>query len=508
MTLSLVSGGRDNDLFTIEENVLRAKDVDSLVAGREYIIKVAIINNQGSTSKVLSFRMPSIEEPGTDAPLTISDEPELVQSEEIIVQGSSLAEKLDWLRVFVNSNGNYAIEVGANESVPSHNFMYSGKNNIIITIRGDALNRTVNSNFTVGSGVTLVLGNNIAFRGPAAGNGLISVASGGRLIMNNGSLVAGNAADYQGDGVSINGGAFTMNGGEISGNRGNGVGMNGGTFTMNGGTISGNSSRGVNLSFNTGTITMNGGNISDNKGGGVSVGRGTFIMRGGTIAGNSTASFSRDYPVYGGGVSVINSGTAFTMNGGTISNNTASGGFGGGVYVYNGGIFNMNGGEISGNTAAINNDDRGRGSFGGSGGGLYIVGGGTFRMSNGDISKNNAHAEGGGIYADSIFAMSGGTVSGNTAREYGGGVYVRYGGIFNKTGGTIFGYASDANNGNAVKESSGTVRNFRGHAVYAGSSDNVLKIKETTSGPENNMSFGAQPGQSNYSPAFSGAWDN
>ena len=61
--------------------------------------------------------------------------------------------------------------------------------------------------------------------------------------------------------------------------------------------------------------------------------------------------------------------------------------------------------------------------------------------------------------------------------------------------------------GSTVRENSSTVRNFRGHAVYAGLSDNVLKIKETTAGLEDNLSFGTQSGR-NYSPTFSGAWDN
>jgi hypothetical protein len=67
----------------------------------------------------------------------------------------------------------------------------------------------------------------------------------------------------------------------------------------------------------------------------------------------------------GGGVYIVNG--SFTMNGGNITGNTATGKGGGGVYVA-GGAFTMNGGTISGNTAT------------GSGAGVYFSGG-SFSMS-------------------------------------------------------------------------------------------------------------------------------
>jgi hypothetical protein len=92
--------------------------------------------------------------------------------------------------------------------------------------------------------------------------------------------------------------------------------------------------------------------------------------------------------------------------------------------------------------------------------------------------------------------MSGGEISGNTSTASGGGVYVS-GATFTKTGGTIYGYsASDTVNSNAVKNSSNTVVNNMGHAVYASS---VVR-KETTAGPGVNLSF-------NSNGSFSGAWD-
>jgi len=88
--------------------------------------------------------------------------------------------------------------------------------------------------------------------------------------------------------------------------------------------------------------------------------------------------------------------------------------------------------------------------------------------------------------------MTGGSISGNTATERGGGVGVY--GTFTKTGGTISG--SDAGNGN--KASNGAAV-FVG--TWNGSSFINVKLKNTTSGPDDNLSFNASNG------AFSGAWD-
>jgi len=185
----------------------------------------------------------------------------------------------------------------------------------------------------------------------------------------------------------------------------------------------------------------------------VEVSAGTFIMNGGAISNNENK-----HSVGGGGVEVING--SFTMNNGTISGNTANSG--GGVYVkYIGATFTMNGGTISGN-----------------------------------IAKNG----GGGVRVDQTFNMKGGTITGNTAVEAGGGVYVTGSAFtFNKTGGAITGYRSDPNNGNAVKDEGGNELSRKGHAVFVGAY-NALR-KETTSGPNSNMSYSKSTGTT-------GDWDN
>ena len=121
------------------------------------------------------------------------------------------------------------------------------------------------------------------------------------------------------------------------------------------------------------------GGYNDADGGAVYVECGTFVMEGGIICGN-TAN-------YGGAVAAFLG--EFAMTGGSISNNTAD--FGGGVYADYESTVSINGGYISDNTAS---DD---------------------------------YASGGGIYiCDSDLTMTGGTISGNDA-TYGGGVFFESG---------------------------------------------------------------------------------
>jgi len=182
----------------------------------------------------------------------------------------------------------------------------------------------------------------------------------------------------------------------------------------------------------------------------------------------------------------------FDLRGGTISNNQYDG-------VVLGGILTMSGGSITNN--------------GGTG---VDVRAGTFTMSGGSISGNKesgvkvsgVKVSGGNVRGS--FTMNGGTISGNTTEHYGAGVYVFgnysttegvYGyGSFSKTGGTIYGYSGTDNKSNAVKNDKGIVQNYRGHAVYVSSS--AIKIKDTTAGPEDNMSYDASKATA------SGVWDN
>ncbi|MDR1220703.1 MAG: hypothetical protein LBK73_13970 [Treponema sp.] len=219
----------------------------------------------------------------------------------------SLAESLKWISANAVDGGNYAVTLKNNETLAPQSLSYNGKK-VSITLDGGTAERTVSlsangSLFTVGSGVSLTLGNNVSLQGRSSNTAsLVVVNSGGTLVMENGSKISGNSAVQSSAGVGVSrGGTFTMNGGTISGNtarfNGSGVYMSGGTFMQSGGTISGNSA-----SF----------------GGGVYVSSGTFTQSGGTISGNKASS-------RGGGMYVYSSSTFTKQTGGVIYGSDASG---------------------------------------------------------------------------------------------------------------------------------------------------------------------------------------
>ena len=208
--------------------------------------------------------------------------------------------------------------------------------------------------------------------------------------------------------------------------------INGGSLEIDGGTIDGGGipalesavlvTAGSSFTLSSGSIINNIKNVNGD-GGAVSVSDtgSTFTMNGGSISGCSSCR--------GGGVSV-RSGATFTMNNGAITNNNSarigtSGGLGGGVYVSTASTFTMKNGELSNNTATN------------SEGGGVAVNGGTFNLEGGIITGNTAirgmisfllyGGNGGGVWTsegvNSVFNMTGGTVSGNTA-VYGGGIQV------------------------------------------------------------------------------------
>ena len=394
-----------------------------------------------------------------------------------IIPGINFNAKIRWLDTNVQSGYAYIMEFDSDESIAPTSFSYNGKNNISITMKGVDTNRvfTLNANgsmFTVESGVTLILDNNLELKGRSSNSAsLIRVNSGGNLLLNNGIKITGNERNM-GGGVYVEG-IFTMNGGEISGNKctkylsddtvssygsyGGGVYVGSGTFIMNGGKISGNTS----------STSYSATSSFSSCGGGVYVGSGTFTMSGGEISGNTSKSsyinssyYNLSLGLYGGGV-YVDSGT-FTMNSGKISGNTSSATLtspstgtcsiascGGGVYL-GGGTFNMNGGIITDNICT--NSSTLSGNKTSYGGGVY-VGSGIINMSGGEISGNTSSISlsatssfstyGGGVYVGSgTINMSGGEISGNTSStdgsltSYGGGVYVNNG-IFNMDSGKI-----------------------------------------------------------------------
>jgi len=441
------------------------------------------------------------------------------------VPGDTLAEKLNWLYGNAVNGGNYLVTVKDTESISGFWLVY-GKKKVTITLTGGTV--LMNNNdimFGLESNVTLVL-EDVTLDGRNNNNNWLVYISGGTLIMNNDAVITRSS----GTGVAVHGGGkFIMNGGTISNNSPGGINVVKSTFEMHGGNIFGNIGDGCvgGVWVDNGTFKMTGGSINKNTadwGGGVNIWESTFEMTGGKIFGNTALT-------NGGGVHVDNRGT-FTMTDGEIYGNTAE--IGGGVYVNNGATFTMRGGKIyDGNKA-------------GDGGGVCVDGDGTFTMTNGKIYDNTAtrgsgvsvdhngifymkggeiynnnndtsegiYYYGGGVHIDGTFNMSAGKIYGNTApggggvnvylgtfnmtggeiykntaNQLGGGVNVQSLGKFTKRGGIIRGYNDDPANGNVVKNVSGVVQPDHGHAVCVGTGGDILYRRETTAGPNMNMSY-------------------
>ena len=220
-------------------------------------------------------------------------------------------------------------------------------------------------------------------------------------VYNSGSANIFNGVIRSGSGTGIYIGPYAANanvaiyGGKITGS-GTGAAANNGTMHMYGGEISGNS-RGVQAGGTKGSGNFNG----------------SFYLHGGKITDNHGSE--------GGGVYVMN---YFSMDGGEVSYNSATGS-GGGIYVFTG-TASLSGGKVTGNRAGEN------------GGGVCTK---AFRdarsyvnlSGSAEISNNYAGGRGGGVYLDVYnylgngnycqLTMDGGKITGNTSVGDGGGVY-------------------------------------------------------------------------------------
>ena len=211
-------------------------------------------------------------------------------------------------------------------------------------------------------------------------------------------------------------------------------------FNMHGGVIE--KCRRAVIAASGATFHMLSGKIEDCRAGGNRVilvnGGSKFIMDGGTISGCSAEN--------GGGLYADNS--TVTINNGTISGCTANAG--GGLYATNGSTININNGTISGCKARM-----------GTGGGLYATNQSTININRGTISGCEAGA-GGGLFADnSTITINNGTISGCEATiNEGGGLYAKNQSTITISGGTISGCkapSSDKGNGSGLYANNSTV---------------------------------------------------
>lgn len=220
----------------------------------------------------------------------------------------------------------------------------------------------VTGSLTLGNGITLRGGTTAANTNNAGG---VHINSSGNLTMNTGSTIqwvnrTGTTWEHFGGavniaGIGMPGGRFTMNGGWIQHNSayrggGGGVYLSGGTVVVQGGTI--------------GRWMTSGEGNSAHRGGGVYISSGTFTMggvgagtrpSGGRIQGN----MATDPSIAGGGGGIFQSGGTVNIVAGTIGDNTAPHGGGVRVTTTAPNAFTMTGGTLSNNRATAATGDGG-----------------------------------------------------------------------------------------------------------------------------------------------------
>ena len=279
-------------------------------------------------------------------------------------------------------------------------------------------------------------------------------------------------SNNEGGGVNMHtGGTFTMYGGEISDNAcsdtGGGVISAGTYLKLYGGTISNNTAdkRGGGV-FTNMTLTISDGiTITGNKseqGGGIYTYDEDITINGGNITGNTAT--------YGGGVYHIGdyrTCDTLTISGSaTITGNTATDG--GGVYVESGkntsnwnkgqGALQINGGSITNNTAT------------GNGGGVYINERGLLTITGGNVTDNTATVNGGGVYFNGEskkFNISGNiNVTGNKKSGKANNIYLPNGQII-KIMGELTNTAPIGVTTEVEPDSSNYVQIASGRAAYA-----------------------------------------
>ena len=280
--------------------------------------------------------------------------------------------------------------------------------------------------------------------------GGIAVFGGTLDLYNKGLSVDHNKATSDGGGIYDNGGAVVYNNltalsGDIDSEiRYNEAGGNGGgiyatsNVALDGVVVSNNAAQGdgggLYAAGGAGaTVTVSGGVFGQNTAGGngggivassnISITGGTIGSNGSDIAGNSAQN--------GGGLFVVSDGSiTVTVNGGTITGNTAT--------QNGGGVFTTSTMTLTAGTISYNNAGK-------DGGGVY-ANGGDVKVNGGEISYNEATKDGGGVFAGKAVELTAGTISHNTASHDGGGLYV-FGGPVEFEGGTISGNEADFNGG-------------------------------------------------------------
>lgn len=350
------------------------------------------------------------------------------------------------VEITANANENYNL-FGNKDEKPTNLFVVEEGGELSLTgaLTLGGWNNT--GSILVNHGKTTIDGNVVIEKSTLEGNDVGVIEDNGssaELILENGTIQNHKIRGAHSASIRVTEGAsFTMNGGTIQDNIANTASsdssspavllLGASTFTMNGGSICNNSGQCGTAVYLTASsnaakarFTMNGGSLSNNESrsytpnstptGAVFVKYSAeFVLNDGTITGNCAHDGA------GGGVAVMDElpteehGTAFTMNGGTISNNTASGYrcSGGGIYSCSNYV-SLLGGRIENNSAY-------------DGGGVYSEGNTdiytTLHIQNALITGNTAD-QGGGLWfcptGDAkLYMQDGAVIYGNTAASAG-----------------------------------------------------------------------------------------
>ncbi|MBR8834548.1 MAG: hypothetical protein DSM106950_11050 [Stigonema ocellatum SAG 48.90 = DSM 106950] len=337
------------------------------------------------------------------------------------------------------------------------------KNSGILTLDSSIVR---NNSTTVSTGTTF----------PGGYGGGIFNNIGASLTVSN-STINGNSASNGGDGIANNkssgssfdsGSTLEVKNSTIRGNSG---GRDGGGILSYGdnsiikvsnSTISGNSSGyGAGIFLFYGTADVSNSIISNNSanfGGGINSFRAILKVSDSTISYNSA--------IDGGGIDndIRSAGNFTVISHTTITNNSATGGRGGGIENFNdfgetfkisnstisnnssasdgGGIYSSGNVEVD-NSTVSNNSAKVFNGFSGNGGGIY----GSGTISNSTLSGNTAAGSGGGIYGSGTISNS--TISNNSSASDGGGIYNPNGGTVQLSNSTLSNNKA-ANNGGGI----------------------------------------------------------
>ncbi len=322
------------------------------------------------------------------------------------------------VEITANANENYNL-FGNKDEKPTNLFVVEEGGELSLTgaLTLGGWNNT--GSILVNHGKTTIDGNVVIEKSTLEGNDVGVIEDNGssaELILENGTIQNHKIRGAHSASIRVTEGAsFTMNGGTIQDNIAN--------------TASSDSSSPAVLLLGASTFTMNGGSICNNSGQcGTAVyltasnnaAKARFTMNGGTLSNNESRSYT-PYSTPTGAVFVKYS-AEFVLNNGTITGNCAHGGAGGGVAVMDelpteehGTAFTMNGGTISYNTAS----------------GYRCDGGGIYSCSNhvsllGGRIENNSAYDGGGVYSEgnteiyTTLHIENALITGNTADQGGG----------------------------------------------------------------------------------------